>query len=846
MMKLLRIAVNCIFLWLWFTTAAGADPITIALFGASFAASWGGAIVSDLIGTAIVSAASWGLNQLFGQNTGTASSTTPTTIQFGDRVARNGVFGEVLIAGHFVLHNEYSNSTHFQRVFILSEGWCEGLGDVVYVNNTKCNLIVNSTPSSHEVARYKVDGYDNLIDIRFYDGRPGQLADADLVAENSGWDGTETYAGMAYVIVDCTSDQTKFNGSIPDFQWVFKGLRTYDLRLDSTAGGTGSMRFNDPTTWTYSKNVARCSYHFLRGFWYNSQRQLGVGYSAADVDQALAVAAMNVCDEDVTRPDSTHRYRYEMNLVFTDDQTGADVLNTFCLAMGGFWTEQYGQIALIAGKARSTALVITDVDLIRDEVQTYTPLKSGVSLATGIQGVYTSSTDFKSLAYTAINPSGYIAFNGLENTLSQDFPMVQDAHQAFLLATLMLNLNRKQATAAIVLDIKDTMLEVGDWIEWDSSSALRSDKLYQITQCQVDFWKLRMYLALQEVTADCFGDTAVLDDIIENPLPVLSFDYLLNVAGFSVDPVPILGSGDQVIPGLAFSYSPIADAAVSAVDIQYRIKDGDGTVFTAIDRSPGDGLYTTAASVSAGVLYEARTKLETLPGRLAEWGPWTTASDVTPDFSLPVEVADYSVTLAKLAQDLQSKVGILFGEGAGTLSDKIDSLNNLLAQVVNGMITDQATNKQHVQLIAAQANGASAAVVREEDARVTADQALSDLIDEVTAALGDNLAGGLFQISAEAGIGGADATIAMRVRAAVGAALAQTGVLFLASADGMGGTISQVAFQTDTFLIVDQAGNVAKGIVFDATTGDIIASRLRNAAGTMDINLTGGEETIGG
>jgi hypothetical protein len=61
------------------------------------------------------------------------------------------------------------------------------------------------------------------------------------------------------------SNPSNSSGGIDDVPWAadVHGLKLYDPRLDSTNGGSGSHRYNDPTTWTYSNNPILISRYLL-------------------------------------------------------------------------------------------------------------------------------------------------------------------------------------------------------------------------------------------------------------------------------------------------------------------------------------------------------------------------------------------------------------------------------------------------------------------------------------------------------------------------------------------------------------------------------------------------------
>lgn len=816
-------------------------------------------IFGPLLSIGINAAITYGLSALVSAifpptSTTSPTSSTPTQVTYGDRVFRGGIFGSILDAGEWTYVNEFNNSTKLQLVYVLSDGWCTGLEHTVFVNGAQQDLIVNASHTNNEVERYKVDTYNDLIDIRFHDGRPGQATDTELVAQ--GLDANAIYANMAYVAVTVTSDSSKFNG-IPSFGWVTKGLKAYDPRKDTTAGGSGSHRFNDPTTWEYTKNPAVLAYHYMRGFYFNSLLVLGAGLNSVDIDFNTAIAAMNVCDEDVTRPDGTHRARYEVNYKFDESMQYSDVLDVLCQAMGGFHGELQGRVAIWAGTAQSSVLTFTDDDLVVSEARTFDPLKQGVVLYTGIEGVYTSPKDYNSLAYSSIIDSGFATEDGDIRIWPQDYPQVQDAHQSFLLAKQQLFANRFQAVANVVLDIKDTLVQIGDWVTWNSASPLRGSRLYKVMQTQHDLSQMRMSLVLQEISASIWADTATLPDIA-TPTRVFDFGaYLTDVGSFTCDPATIIGSGGTQIPSLVFHYTAIFDPGVRAVDIEYRVKDiGGGTpgpTLKVTDKTLQDGVLYTTDSVAPGLLYEARGILDALAGRAVNLDPaWVTASGVTPTFAVTAVIPDNSIAMIKLVTDLENRFSSMFDPGSGGLADRVAALEQQIAEEALANLTDQLTMHTRTSLLSARTGGAQAAVIHQSKVQATATSAVaSDLVDVAAsltseiAATNDNidnvirqsLAEGLFQVTAQVDPNTAIAEISLQVKAQVGDAFADSGIVLQATADGLGGTSTAILLKTDKVYVYDGV-HLNAALTFDPTTGAIIAGRLLSADGKFDINLT--------
>jgi len=85
-----------------------------------------------------------------------------------------------------------------------------------------------------------------------------------------------------------------FGSSLPRLSYIVRGMKLYDWRYDSTMpGGSGSQRWNDPTTWAWTENPAVIKYNFRRGIWLNGIRVLGMGMSHHAQDMTYYTAAAN-------------------------------------------------------------------------------------------------------------------------------------------------------------------------------------------------------------------------------------------------------------------------------------------------------------------------------------------------------------------------------------------------------------------------------------------------------------------------------------------------------------------------------------------------------------------------
>ena len=154
-----------------------------------------------------------------------------------------------------------NKNQHLYQVIYLGEGpmgrltgiWAQGRK--VYSQTVTHGQTVN-------IAEF--DSPDTRCRVTYYDGRPGQTADPTLSGLSLGWNTTARGTGCAYVIVymKWDPDTMPFPAS---FMFETEGAKLYDRRKDSTAGGSGSHRHRDPSTWELSSNPAVAADHYKLG-----------------------------------------------------------------------------------------------------------------------------------------------------------------------------------------------------------------------------------------------------------------------------------------------------------------------------------------------------------------------------------------------------------------------------------------------------------------------------------------------------------------------------------------------------------------------------------------------------
>lgn len=224
---------------------------------------------------------------------------------------------------------------------------------------------VGMAGSTGTYGRNASDGrFNNRLWWKYYDGTQ-TVADPMLLDKYGSyperpWLSDMVGQGICYVILTFRYDRNIYK-SFPQVRFEMKGVPLYDPRKDSTVGGTGAHRWDDPSTWEQSENFAVQAYNIHRGI------DLGGPVWGGDMTaDALPfdnwIAQMNVCDADI---DGRPQYRTGMEI--TVDRTPADVSEELARGAAAEFAEVGGVFKLRCGAPALPVFFLTDDDLILDQ-----------------------------------------------------------------------------------------------------------------------------------------------------------------------------------------------------------------------------------------------------------------------------------------------------------------------------------------------------------------------------------------------------------------------------------------------------------------------------------------------
>ncbi len=863
-----------------------------SLITAGFTALFGSAIIGNLVGGALAFGAQIGLSKLTNKQKKQKFTAVQGEVQMGGDVPVDALLGTGKTRGQRVFYAKWGKGNKYNAdVFILANGWSDGLENYVYFYGEKKNLVARPAIGG-EAAHFGVDGFGDLISIRFYDGRPGQPVDQKLVNDTAGlgkiWKATSRLSGLAYVVVERKFDSSKFDKGRPEFEWVLRGLREYDPTKDSTvAGGNGPQRLNDPSTWTHTLNPAihRLNYQLgLRGL-RSGRTLIGEGKSLGQLDLSSYFVAINYC-----RTLRKGKPIYQCSLWVNSETDHTEALSAFDDAMAGYGLNRRGLSGVVVGAPQIPVLEITEKDIPADRPKPRQPRKSAFDLFNHLSGQFTSPEAMwnpESLKPIVVNAD--VAADKRPRQTSIDLLQVSDADIAQYLLNVRYRQNRKGGTATVPVSRRVGLKVMeGEWISY-------LGKVWMISEWRCDE-DLRFTFVLTEVGPDIYDDGDIEPGpIVIPPVAPINPSQLFTVSNFNVFAGMIQGGNGFDVPALEFVWDPPDDPTITDVLFVYRV-DGTTEDFTDQCAEPELGRYRTTKNILSEKVYVARATIKTNPDRLRNYTPWKTTSTITGSLNVQVGLGQVREDVKDRFEELQGEFDNVWNRveeltAAFSLNGAVGeikrqelkaSVGDALAQIIEErrvrasddeaiaqlytaltatvgsnlarLITEETARAtadsamaSSITSLDAEVDGNLARLISEEQARATADSALSSSITGVSADLNGRFAGGLVKFEAAADQSGVNARFSVMLRATLADTFKDSG--FYIEIYTEGGTLkSRFAVKADQFVIWNGGSNAFLPIVIEngelklniANVGLVRAGRMQSQNGKVDFNLNAG------
>lgn len=467
----------------------------------------------------------------------------------------------------------------------------------------------------------RVEGTEAEIYHRWKPGRMDQAADALLISNSGGRRAsTARGAGIAYSVTTSIYHQEHLTNPEKLVQEV-TGPLLYDPRGDSTAGGTGNQRWDDPDTWAgRPDNPALQILALLRGLRNGSELVAGLGLPAARTRIAETALAANICDEIV---DGEYRYSNSMILKCGDENTTAMAIAVALISMAGTWVPAFGGGFPQAGASLPIAATLSDADIVWRLPVDHEMARHPHALVNTVTGTYPDpAKGYEGASYGVRSIASALTADGRRRATTIDYPGVRSAKQAQRLTDIYLRSNRHEGRLICTLGARHNHLQFGEKIRIQSAE-LGIDQEFIIERrrrrgAREDVAPFGLDVTLQQTGPGVFDPSAysaALPAPVRPALPVrVSELFSFSVTGV-ITPGPV---GGRDLAAADFAIGWPADPTVTGAEIRWWPTAQPERAQSDVVMRPTAAQRETGNVVS-GTPYQAQYRLLTEPDRNAPW-----------------------------------------------------------------------------------------------------------------------------------------------------------------------------------------------------------------------------------
>ena len=345
MAKAIKTAVLAAVITFAIVATAGAAGFALpAIFATGFMASGIGIAVGYAVLTFATTLISAGIGMM------TSKGIEANAANFGAKVTNRGalnprqiIYGETRVGGTITFLRTTGTDNHKLSMMIVFAGHeVDSFSSINFNETTITTTTSTSSGAGTDDKIYTVTNSDFTNTENEHDFGSGRLA--RFTFHNGSQDAHDSLArtthgstvidsnfklkDCAYMYVELIYDAEKMP-QLPKITAVIKGKKLYDPRLDSTAGGDGSHRLADPSTYAWSDNPALAILDFL------SNTTYGIKATSSELNLTANaggfMSAANTCEQTVTNVASVSEERYTANGFTNMSANGNANRNMGCL-----------------------------------------------------------------------------------------------------------------------------------------------------------------------------------------------------------------------------------------------------------------------------------------------------------------------------------------------------------------------------------------------------------------------------------------------------------------------------------------------------------------------------------
>jgi len=568
----------------------------------------------------------------------------------GGTVPQKFIIGTYATAGHLVAppysHGASSETPNAYLNYIVQISDFPGVAlSRVIVNDDYSALDTTADPDYGDpLLKFRVSATDHAW-IKFYDGTQ-TVADAMLVAKYAShpdrpWNSTAIGTDTAYAVMTFLYNRELFN-NLPSVRFEITGIPLYDPRADSTAGGSGSQRFNDQSTWAFSDNPAVMIYNIMRGIELPDGSIYGGEMTADDLPYSNWAAAMNACDV-LIGSRKTYRAGFEVDV----SASPSDVIDELLKVCHGQVSEYGGIFRIRVGAPAASVLSITDDIIIITDPQEFLPFPGLEQTYNAIAGTYPEPISLYNPreAPPIYNATWETEDGGRRLPIEMTFPACPYIQQVEQLMNGYIEDNRRFRTHRIVLPPSAAILEPLDTLSWTSARNGYTTKLFEVIELVDRPMSLLQEVYVRERDSADYNWSSGQDPATPASDTGLTAPAAQLVEGFTATALTLKdGLGLDRRPAIRAAWTGTSALDAEFVQIEIRLKVSAAVIFYGVF-SAREGFAVVSDGILPSTVYEVRGRY--VMDRPSDWSSWI---EVTTD-AVYISDEDFDGGIRQLFED---------------------------------------------------------------------------------------------------------------------------------------------------------------------------------------------------
>ncbi|QIG67367.1 putative tail protein [Rhizobium phage RHph_TM3_3_9] len=754
---------------------------------------------------------------------------------------------------------------------------------ILWMNDQKVTVLTSEskTEMGWPINEYRYKGKDYAW-IDFFDGT--QTTTSSYLLSRFGshpdypWQSDMIGRGVAYAIFTARYQSNGlWSGGFPSLTFELPSIKLYDIRKDSTAGGSGTHRWNNPSTWQASNNNMVRAYNVMRGIYYGDEWVYGgQDWPAFRLPAASWMAGMNACDLVVGGVNQFHG-----GGMIECDVEAAKSVEELLRGASGLIAEVGGVYKIRIGAPGAAVFAFTDDNIIVTREQGYSPFPGLEDTYNIVRLSYTEPAEkWASKEAPERRDATMIASDdNRELPMSVELPWTLNNPTAQRIGLAALLNGRRFRRHQHYLPPEAWLLEPLDVVSWSSAHNGYVNKTFDIEQISGESTLLQG-VTIRENDPTDYDWNPETDELPYTTVPLIpSFPAPQQMTGWQVQPAILKDNdGEDRRPSIqVFFDAELTD--VARVRVQVRLDGDTNAMFDG--EVPYDPFVLAPSVILQGQFlpntdYQARGIFVPYTDRQTEWSDWL---DVTTpnvlftdkDVYLPGVLDGVNEIISDATKwvrdgvrqtilEQQRIARLTMDQDFGDYTDRqklrtelVSVQQGVTASYSNAIVVATGPNSAlslRIEELTTYVNDVVATAISTLSAEIDAQgTALSQAITALSAAnTSGDVATANFRMTATAGPDGVSARIAMEARAGGVGAFKSAGLFIDVPEDDA--DPSRVVILADQFVVADPDDSVTQQfpLIFQdgeltlnvANIGTVNAGLITNPGGKMNIDIDNG------